>query len=188
MDPFPLDSYATIAQQFHALIDAAAFSVDEMAPELDRAAEVIARAMLADHRLFCCAVSIDAGLATTVAEIFATGAGEERPALPGLALTGEREERLLRRLRAVLQEGDVLLWLDSAPPPARAQQLRNLAESRRATAVLLAPPGAGEAGEPLIAIRSSSGDRSCLQPLLLAAAHVLVRFTEQHLFNVGGDA
>lgn len=179
---FSVTPYDQIAADFHRRIDCIAGAVDHLAPALEQAAELLARAVLEDRKILVCACGPDTGLGTHLAALLRTG--DQGPAMPALALgdatiAGEGTA-LWRDLRTLSRDGDVLLCLDTNADAPLATQCAEFAHQRNLLAVSLSHGGIATGGLtiPLIA-----ADEELRKELALMAAHSLRNQVWNHLLG-----
>ena len=120
-----MDDYQIIAQRFQGTIESIAMSVDAFAAPLSRASELMTEALLRDSKIISCGDGVDFAQAQLFSTAMLCPLELERPALPVLQLgsegagltatlsTGIANERYGRQLRALGQDGDVLLVINS---------------------------------------------------------------------------
>lgn len=120
-----MDDYQIIAQRFQGTIESIAMSVDALAAPISRASELMTQALLHDGKIFSCGDGVDFAQAQLFSTTMLYPLELERPALPALQLgsdgasltaclsTGTANERFGRQLRALGQDGDALLIVNS---------------------------------------------------------------------------
>ena len=81
-----MDYYDNVAKHFQHHIEHLSLSVDAIADILGSGAELIHQALLADKKVFCCGIGLDASTAVLFSELMTRGLGRERPALPAVEL------------------------------------------------------------------------------------------------------
>lgn len=128
-----MSSYERIAAAFHARIDAIAAAVDAMAPGLEEGAGLLVEAVLGDRKVIVCGVGRDATLASYAATLFRE-VEDGMPPLPALSVTSSEastaESVMVRDLRALSRDGDVLICLDTGPEGTLAGQCAGIARER----------------------------------------------------------
>lgn len=116
-----MDYYDIIAGAFQSTIETIAMSVDNLATPIEQASQLMTQALLQDRKVFACGVGADAALAQLLCSRLMEGSEQDRPALPAFCLSGdasssttaEQHEVFSRQLRALGQEGDLLLTINS---------------------------------------------------------------------------
>jgi len=121
-----MDYYQIISSNFQGTIETIAASVDALAEPVNRASELMVRALLADRKIMACGNGVDGTLAQLFTCNLLSRFEHDRPALPAIALnsdgagltaiadTGGFNDIYSRQIRALGQAGDVLLCISSA--------------------------------------------------------------------------
>lgn len=121
-----MDYYQIISSNFQGTIETIAASVDTLAEPVNRASELMVRALLADRKIIACGNGVDGTLAQLFACNLLSRFEHDRPALPAIAInsdgagltaiadTGGFNDIYSRQIRALGQAGDVLLCISSA--------------------------------------------------------------------------
>ena len=177
-----MTSYEQIAADFHRRIDCIAGAVDHLAPALEQAAELLARAVLEDRKILVCACGTDEGLGTYLAGLLRTG--DLGPAMPALAfgdaaIAGEGTD-MWRDLRTLSRDGDVLLCLDTNADAPLATRCAEFARQRNLLAINLSDAGTATDGLSIPLIAPDEGLR---KELALMAAHSLRDQVWKHLLG-----
>ncbi len=120
-----MNFYQIIAQNFQTSIERIALCVDEVAEPLERSTHMIKAALLNDCKIISCGNGPDAALSQLFTSTLISRLEHERPALPALSLSSDAanltaisvssglNELYSRQVRAIGQEGDILLCISS---------------------------------------------------------------------------
>jgi D-sedoheptulose 7-phosphate isomerase len=164
--------------------------IDVVAAPLQTAAGSITESLLGGGTLWCLAFECDRALAEFTADRLMFAVGGDRPALPAIALvagaTPALDQSPWRDARALVQEGDSVLCIDTSPSgDALALAISALGERQGSRLLGLSHTGIRDidsAGEyTIIALPDTSRDRLLgYQALVL---NCLCRLIEQQLFG-----
>tara|TARA_R110002049_G_scaffold55813_2_gene154421 strand:+ start:3384 stop:3983 length:600 start_codon:yes stop_codon:yes gene_type:complete len=120
-----MDYYPIIAQSFQDTMETIAMSVDDLAGVIARGSQLMANALLSDHKIIACGNGVDAALAQLFVCNLLNRFEQDRPALPALSLTIDSasvtaiaqssalNDIYSRQLRALGQPEDILLCINS---------------------------------------------------------------------------
>ncbi len=120
-----MNFYQIIAQNFQASIERIALCVDEVAEPVERSTKLITTALLNDCKIISCGNGPDAALSQLFTSTLISQLEHDRPALPALSLSSDAanltaigtssglNELYSRQVRAIGQEGDILLCISS---------------------------------------------------------------------------
>ena len=103
-----MDYYPIIAANFQDTIETIAMSVDDLATVIERASQLMASALLGDHKIIVCGNGVDAA----VAQLFTSNL--LNASVTAIAQAGAFNDIFSRQLRARGQPGDVLLCINSS--------------------------------------------------------------------------
>jgi D-sedoheptulose 7-phosphate isomerase len=117
-----VDFYQIIAERFQGTIESIAMAVDEMAGPIAQGSELMSQVLLQDGRILCCGTGPDAALSQLFCGYLLHNSEQERPALPvfdlsastGIVACDEQSQLVASQVRALGQEGDLLLLIDSS--------------------------------------------------------------------------
>jgi D-sedoheptulose 7-phosphate isomerase len=128
-----VDDYQIIAERFQGTIESIAMSVDSLAAPISQACELMAQTLLSDGKIITCGNGADSAQAQLYAATLLCALEQERPALPALHLGSDCASltaiaasesggaMYAQQLRALGQENDTLLLINSGEPsPALA--------------------------------------------------------------------
>ncbi|AQA19787.1 hypothetical protein BST95_17585 [Halioglobus japonicus] len=187
-----MDHYQIIAERFQGTLESAAMSVDQLADPIASAAELSTQALLQDRKIISCGSGVDAALAQLLCTSLLYSVGEERPALPALNICTDNSipgsipaaGRFSHSLRALGQEGDVLLAISSSldPDPAILEALR-CANDRGMTSLTLCAGAALADAHFSIAVNGTC--RRTVVELHTMVLQTLCQLIEANLFGIG---
>ena len=194
-----MDYYQIISSNFQSTIETIAASVDTLAEPVNRASELMVRALLADRKIITCGNGVDGALAQLFACNLLSRFEHDRPALPALALnsdgtsltaiaeTGGLNDIYSRQLRALGQPGDVLLCISSAGEANNLLRATQAAHERNMGVVALSNATDSELGTLLhpedVEIRIDSLRRPRVVELHTMTLNCLCELIEHSLFG-----
>jgi len=144
-----MDYYELIAGHFQGTIETVALSADTLASPIEQASQLMTSALLSDRKIIACGNGADSALAQLFSSNLLGCLGQERPALPAMALGCDSasltaitqdcgpEEIFSRPLRALAQPGDLLLAICSGAPADNLARAVDCARERNMGIVLL---------------------------------------------------
>jgi phosphoheptose isomerase len=151
-----MDYYKIIAENFQSTIETIALSVDTLAEPIERASQLMVRALLEDRKILACGNGVDGALAQLFASNLLSRFEHDRPALPALALnsdgasltaiaqSGGINDVYSRQLRALGQGGDILLCINSAATAGNLLRAIQAAHERNMAVIALSNVADGE--------------------------------------------
>jgi phosphoheptose isomerase len=151
-----MDYYNLIATSFQSTIETIAMSVDDLAGPIESGSELLANALLNDHKIISCGNGVDATLAQQFANNLLSRFEHDRPALPALALGGDGStltaivqsnginDIFSRQIRALGQQGDILLCINSTRNSPGLLRAIQAAHERNMQVVALSNSGDSE--------------------------------------------
>jgi phosphoheptose isomerase len=151
-----MDYYRIIADGFQRTIETIALSVDDVAGKIELGGQLMASALLGDRKIIACGNGVDAALAQLFVCNLLHRFDEERPALPALSLStdhtsltgiawnGSPQDIYSRQLRALGQDGDVLLCINSAAGASNLSRAVQTAQERNMGIIVLSNSTDGE--------------------------------------------
>ncbi len=194
-----MDYYQIISGNFQDTIETIATSVDTLAEPVSRASQLMVRALLGDRKIIACGNGADGALAQLFACNLLSRFEHDRPALPALALssdgasltaiadTGGLNDIYSRQLRALGQEGDVLLCISSAGEANNLLRAVQAAHERNMEVVALSNATDSELGTLLqsedVEIRIDSLRRPRVVELHTMTLNCLCELIEHSLFG-----
>lgn len=198
-----MDYYPTIAANCQSSIECIALAVDDLAAPLGLAAELMCHALLEDHKLLCFGVGPDSALSQLFVTTMMTHFEHDRPALPAIALAydgaiatasnDDSDDSYGRQLRALGQQGDILLCISSGVGHGCITQAVHSAHERNMSVVALSNgadtrlEAALSNQDVLIPVPAARQPR--VLELQLLALHCLCELIDNSLFgNYPGDA
>jgi D-sedoheptulose 7-phosphate isomerase len=169
----------------------------EQAPQLAALAEKIAAVFHQGGRLYLCGSGAQALIADHTALLFLHRLALDRPALPAHALGGDArlaaavvrdgqgKELLGRELRALAQEGDLLIAFAELQSDAVVEEaLRAAHDLGCGTAVIVPTRSRLELFSPDFTIRLETESAGRITELTLFCGHLLCELVENELFGV----
>ncbi len=150
--------YQIIADNFQSTIETIAMSVDTLAETIERGSQLMATALVADHKIFVCGNGVDAALAQLFVCNLLNRFEEDRPALPALTLGADSsavtaiaqassiKDIFSRQLRALGQAEDVLLCISSAKGASNLVRVVQTAQERNMRVIVLSNTRDSELG------------------------------------------
>jgi D-sedoheptulose 7-phosphate isomerase len=194
-----MDYYDIIAGSFQATIEAIALSVDDLAPPIEGASQLMAQALLEDRKVIACGNGVDG----TVAQLFATTLlnrfEHDRPALPALALGADGagitaiaqasgiNDIFSRQLRALGQPGDVLLCISSGDSANNLLRAAQAAHERNMMVVALSNAADTQLGTLIraedIEIRVDAARTPRIVEMHTMVVHCLCELLDHSLFG-----
>lgn len=151
-----MDYYRIISENFQGTIETIALSVDSLAAPIELASQVMAGVLLADRKIIACGNGVDGALAQLFASNLLSRFEQDRPALPALALGNDSasltaiaqasglSDIYSRQLRALGQEGDALLCINSGGEANNLLRAVQAAHERNMRVVLLSNSADGD--------------------------------------------
>jgi phosphoheptose isomerase len=151
-----MDFYQIIAGNFQATIETISLSVDELAVPFEHSTDLMTRALLGDRKIIVCGNGPDAALAQLFSCTFLSRLENERPALPALCLSSDASsltaiatssgvnDLFSRQVRALGQNGDVLLCISSGDGHNNLIRAVQAAHERNMGVIALSNPNSGE--------------------------------------------
>ncbi len=191
--------YEIIADTFQATIHNIAMSVDDLAPPVENASQLITQALLQDHKILTCGNGVDAAQAQLFTTNLLSHFEQERPALPAFNLASDSasltaiaqgndsSEIFSRQIRALGQEGDVLLVINSGSESQDLQQAIEAAHERNMAVISLSNAADNIGGNsPLpgsVEIIINANTRPRIVELQIMVIHALCALTDHSLFG-----
>ncbi len=194
-----MDYYQIIAERFQETMENIAMSVDQLAGPITQASEQMTQTLLGDRKIFACGNGIDGALAQLFTTSMLGGLDQERPALPVFNLCADAasasamiqsntpEEVFAHQLRALGQEGDLLLLISSGGNVSSLQAAFQAAGERNMHSVLLSNESGlqlqSQAGELATTITAGAQRRSHVVELHTMILQMLCQLIEFNLFG-----
>ncbi|MGD8175513.1 D-sedoheptulose-7-phosphate isomerase [Marinimicrobium sp. ARAG 43.8] len=184
---------------FHESIEATMQTGEELAPAIARASEIMVEALLNGHKILTCGNGISAAQAQILTNCLLHRFEQERPSLPALhigsdlvsgsamATDGGGNDVYAKPLRAVGQEGDVLVLFTSTGSDSNLLQTISAAHERHIRVIALTGGDGGDAASLLdhgdIELRAALPSRTRVQEVHLLTLFCLCDLIDQHLFG-----
>lgn len=194
-----MDYYEFIAGNFQSTIETIAMSVDNLAAPIEQAAQLMTQCLLQDRKIFACGNGPDAALAQLFCSSLLGALEQDRPALPAFCLSGDassltaiatfagEQEIFSRQLRALGQEGDLLLTINSGAASGAMTAAIHAAHERNMSVVALSNTGDGDGRGALnatdAALTIDSNNRSRTLELHTMTLNTLCQLVELNLFG-----
>lgn len=194
-----MDSYQTIAGHFQGTVETIVNSVDDLAEPIANASQLLAGALLGDRKIIACGNGADSALAQLFASHLLGRYETERPALPALALGGDctgasaithssgSNDIFSRPLRALGQDGDVLLCINSSTGASNLLRAMQAAHERNMAVVLMSNPLDGELGNLIepedVELRVTTDHPGRIVELHTMIIHCFCELIDQSLFG-----
>lgn len=194
-----MDYYQIIAQRFQGTMENIAMSVDQLAGPIGEASELMSQALLQDRKIIACGNGVDAAQAQLFTASLLSCFENDRPALPALYLSGDSasltaiassdglDEIHSRPLRALGQQGDLLLLINSAGPCDNLAMAMDAAHERNMAVVALSNnsdtslPGLLQDSDALLQIETTG--RSRVVEMQTMVLHTFCQLIEHSLFG-----
>jgi D-sedoheptulose 7-phosphate isomerase len=194
-----MDYYQIIAENFQNTIESIALSVDNLAEPIERGSQMMARALLEDRKIVACGNGVDAALAQLFVSNLLSRFEHERPALPALTLGSDGAsitaiahssgviDIFSRQLRALGQDGDVLLCINSSGGANNLLRAVQAAHERNMTVVALSNTGDSELSALIrgedVELRVDAPRQPRIVELHTMAIHCLCQLIDHSLFG-----
>lgn len=194
-----MDYYQIISENFQGTIETIAVSVDSLAGPIEQACQLMVAALLEDRKIMACGNGVDGALAQLFACNLMSRFEHERPALPALALGGDSASLTAiaqvggltdiysRQLRALGQEGDILLCINSTAEANNLVRAIQAAHERNMPVVALSNAMDGDLNDLLhpgdVELRVTAARRPRVVELHTMAIHCLCELIEHSLFG-----
>ncbi|WJW74832.1 phosphoheptose isomerase [Thiohalobacter sp. IOR34] len=194
-----MDPIARIRQQFNDSIQTKQQALEAVAPGIAHAAELITRALLAEHKILCCGNGGSAADAQHFSSEMLNRFEMERPGLPAIALTTDSstltsiandyrfEEVFAKQVRALGQPGDVLLAISTSGNSANVIQAAHAAHDREMQVIALTGRDGGTLSELLVnqdvEIRVPASATARIQEVHILVVHCLCDLIDHQLLG-----
>lgn len=194
-----MDYYQIISENFQNTIETIAVSVDSMAGPIESASQLMVGALLEDHKIIACGNGVDGALAQLFTCNLLSRFEHDRPALPALTLgsdgsnvtaiaqAGGLIDVYSRQLRALGQQGDVLLSINSSDEASNILRTVQAAHDRNMKVVALSNNADSELSSLLgpddVELRISNPRRPRIVELHTMVIHCLCELIEHNLFG-----
>ncbi|WP_027328652.1 SIS domain-containing protein [Marinimicrobium agarilyticum] len=184
---------------FHESIEATMQTGEALAPQIVQASEVMVEALLNGHKILTCGNGISAAQAQILTSCLLHRFEQERPSLPALNLgsdmttqtaiasEGGGNDIYSKPLRAIGQEGDVLVLVTSSGNAGSLLQAISAAHDRDIRVIALTGGDGGDAAS-LLDHRDIELRATLSAPVRIHEVHLLTIFClcdliDQHLFG-----
>jgi D-sedoheptulose 7-phosphate isomerase len=194
-----MDMLKTIQNHFSESIQTKIEAADKLAPAIARAAEVMVHALINNKKILCCGNGGSAGDSQHFSSELLNRYERERPSLPAIALTTDTStltsiandyhynEIFSKQIRALGQEGDVLLAISTSGNSANILEALNAAHERGMTIVAFTGKNGGKMAPLLkstdVEIRVPANKTARIQECHLLFIHCLCDLIDESLFG-----
>lgn len=184
---------------FHESIEATMQTGEALAPQIVEASEVMVEALLNGHKILTCGNGISAAQAQILTSCLLHRFEQERPSLPALNLgsdmttqtaiasEGGGNDIYSKPLRAIGQEGDVLVLVTSSGNAGSLLQAISAAHDRDIRVIALTGGDGGDAASLLdhrdIELRATLSSPVRIHEVHLLTIFCLCDLIDQHLFG-----
>mgnify|MGYP002735223613 FL=1 len=188
-----------IQQMFQASIDTKQQALQSLPAAIEQASLLMVNALLADGKILSCGNGGSAGDAQHFSSEMLNRFERERPSLPALALTTDSstitsiandysyEEVFSKQIRALGQQGDILLAISTSGNSANVVQAIHAAHDRNMKVVALTGRDGGSMAPLLqpddVEIRVPSSVTARIQEVHLLCIHCLCDLIDRQLFG-----
>lgn len=180
-------------------IEAQSEAASTLAVPITQAADLMARALLADHRIFSCGNGASAALAQHFSACMLNRFEQERPGLPAIALTSDTAtltaigndyqfaDIFAKQIRALGQPGDILLALTTSGNSHNLVQAVDAAHDRQIDCVLISGRDGGHVAgllqNPDIEIRVASWTSARILEVHMVVLHAICDLIDRRLLG-----
>jgi phosphoheptose isomerase len=194
-----MDYYQIISENFQNTIETIAGSVDTLAGPIEMASQLMVGALLEDHKIIACGNGVDGALAQLFTSNLLSRFEHDRPALPALNLgsdgssltaiaqAGGLIDVYSRQLRALGQQGDILLSINSTDEASNMLRAIQSAHQRNMRVVALSTNAGSELSSLLrpddVELRVNNPRRPKVVELHTMVIHCLCELIEHNLFG-----
>jgi D-sedoheptulose 7-phosphate isomerase len=188
-----------IRNHFNASIEVKQNAMDELAPPIEAAGERLVSCLLEDHKILTCGNGGSAGDAQHFSSEMLNRFDQDRPPLPAMALSTDTstltsiandyhfDEIFSKQVRALGQDGDVLICYTTSGNSANVLQAVEAAHDRGMAVIGITGKGGGKVAELLddsdIEIRVPSKSTARIQEVHLLITHCLCDLIDHKLFG-----
>lgn len=194
-----MDYYEIISRNFQTTIETIALSVDSLATPIELASQLMVEALLEDRKIIACGDGVDGALAQLFAVNLMSRFEYDRPALPAIALGNDGynvtaiaqssniKDIYSRQLRALGQDGDILLCINSRGTASQLLRAVQAAHERNMRVIALSNSADHELRELLhptdVEIRIDAPRQPRIVELSTMSIHCLCELIERSLFG-----
>ena len=194
-----MDLESRIQQHFAASIETKANAVEILSPTIAQASVIMVQCLLNGGKILSCGNGGSAGDAQHFSSELLNRFERERPSLPAVALTTDSStltsiandysynEVFSKQVRALGQQGDVLLAISTSGNSANVIQAIKAAHDREMNVVALSGKDGGNMASLLnhedVEIRVPSSSTARIQEVHLLAIHCLCDLIDQQIFG-----
>ncbi len=188
-----------VIELFHGNINACMQGIESLADPIASASELLVQCLLSDHKILCCGDGISALISQHFATNLLNRFQYERPSLPALSLTGDAatlsaiaadssfSEVYAKQIRALGQEGDILLMCYIGSGSGTALRAIQAAHERGMQIITLSNENGGDAASLLtpedIELFIPSDNRARVAEIQLLTIHCLCELIDHLIFG-----
>lgn len=193
-----MDLYEHVTEVFHSHIDIAMRSMEELPAGIAECGELMVQCLLSDKKILCCGEAQNGAIAQIFASNLLNRFKSERPGLAALALSansttltaiasdGNFADIFAKQIRALGQDGDILLVLSSHSNSASSSQAIQAAHDRNMIVVSINSNENGSSALLLpedIELCIPSSDRARVGETQLLVINCLCELIDYQLFG-----
>lgn len=195
----PMELQERIVDHFHSSIETKTLAIQENTPDIELASEVMVQSLLNGGKILTCGNGGSAGDAQHFSSELLNRFERERPSLPAMALTTDSStitsiandysynEIFSKQIRALGNDGDVLLAISTSGNSANVVQAIQAAHERGMTVVALTGKDGGDMAALLspedVEVRVPSVVTARIQEVHLVVIHCLCDLIDFQLFG-----
>lgn len=195
----PMELQERIVDHFHSSIETKTLAIQENTPDIELASEVMVQSLLNGGKILTCGNGGSAGDAQHFSSELLNRFERERPSLPAMALTTDSStitsiandysynEIFSKQIRALGNDGDVLLAISTSGNSANVVQAIQAAHERGMQVVALTGKDGGDMAALLlpedVEVRVPSVVTARIQEVHLVVIHCLCDLIDFQLFG-----
>jgi len=194
-----MDFYQIIARNFQASIETISLSVDELALPIERSTNLMTGALLEDRKIIVCGNGPDAALAQLFSCTLLSHLENDRPALPALCLSSDASsltaiaassginDLYSRQVRALGQNGDILLCISSGDGHNSLIRAVQAAHERNMKVIALSNHNSGELSTLItsedVELQVNAARRPLIIEIQTMVIHTLCELIDRSVFD-----
>lgn len=194
-----MDMLEVVNQHFSESIQTKITAADQLGPAITKAAELMSQALINNKKILCCGNGGSAGDSQHFSSELLNRYERERPSLPAIALTTDTStltsiandysynEVFSKQIRALGQEGDILLAISTSGNSANVLEAIKAAHARGMHVVALSGKNGGQMATLYkpgdVEIRIPADKTARIQECHLVVIHCLCDLIDMTLFG-----
>lgn len=194
-----MDMLEVVNQHFSESIQTKITAADQLGPAITKAAELMSQALINNKKILCCGNGGSAGDSQHFSSELLNRYERERPSLPAIALTTDTStltsiandysynEVFSKQIRALGQEGDILLAISTSGNSANVLEAIKAAHARGMHVVALSGKNGGQMANLYkpgdVEIRIPADKTARIQECHLVVIHCLCDLIDMTLFG-----